>query len=148
MMKKETQNIPTWTIQCKYPTFSSAETEYLVDAHTEGLKEYGHPELAIVVTIPEETIGEILNTLGTRIANGECFCIPGIYENILQDDFPVRVVRTEYGKENEMSVLIFPDEKRRLPEDVGCQEPYRWQLEYLRRIKEDYVHSGSLFKGN
>lgn len=147
-MKNITSVIPTWVIRCKYPTYECADTDYLVDIHTEGLMEYNHPELAMVVSIPPETAGEILNTLGIRIVNGERFDVPGVYDNILQDDYPVRVVRTEYGSGREMAVLILPDEKCRLPEDVGCQEPYRWQLEYLRLIKEDYVHSGSLFKGN
>ncbi len=145
-MRNKNMVAPTWVIQCKYPTHLCPETEYLVDIHTVGLTEYGHPELAVVVSIPPETAGEILNTLGSRIANGERFDIPGVYENILQDGYPVRMVRAEYGIGNEMMVLILPDESRRLPEDVGCVTPYCQQKEYIRLIVDDYGNKGHLFK--
>lgn len=147
-MKKETPFIPTWTIKCQFPTYKCKETDYMMDAHTVGLMQYGHPELAIVVSIPVEIAGEILNTLGNRVVNGERFDIPGVYENILQDDYPVRLVHAEYGLGEEKMVLILPDEFRRLPEDLGCMTPYNLQLEYLRRIKDDYANAGPLFKGN
>lgn len=148
MMEKKTPIIPTWTINCQFPAYQCTETEYLMDAHTEGLTVQGHPELAIVVSIPVETAGEILNTLGTRITNGESFTIPGIYENILQEEYPVRVIRTEYGLGKEVMVLFLLDENRHLPEDQGCEEPYSLQPEYLRRIENDYIYDGPLFKGN
>ena len=46
---------------------------YLCNAHTHGMAQYGHPDFQLVLFLPQEEIGRILNTLGLRVQSGERF---------------------------------------------------------------------------
>lgn len=58
---------------------------YMCNAHTHGLERYGHLDFQMVLFLPTEEIGRILNTLGLRVQSGERFrsgdMVSGIYED-------------------------------------------------------------------
>lgn len=98
---------------------------YAVNAHTHGMERYGHKDFQLVLRLPVEEIGRILNTMGLRVQKGERFkdgeLVFGIYE-----DCPVRL---EEFTETDRTVLrvIIPDEHNRFPKESDCSERYRLQ---------------------
>ena len=46
---------------------------YACNAHTHGMQQYQHPDFQLVLMLPPEEIGRILNTLGMRVQRGESF---------------------------------------------------------------------------
>ena len=58
---------------------------YMCNAHTHGMECYGHLDFQMVLALPPQEIGRILNTLGLRVQSGECFrpgdMVSGIYED-------------------------------------------------------------------
>lgn len=100
--------------------------QYIGDFHTHGLSKYGHPELQMVLHMPPEDIGYVLNILGMRVQSGEQFHAGQLVEDIFVD-CPVRLDAFEaYGKQ--LLRVIIPDEKKRFPEDPDCSYPYNHQL--------------------
>ena len=99
---------------------------YLCNAHTHGLERYGHLDFQIVLFLPPEEIGRILNTLGLRVQSGECFqpgdMVSGIYE-----DCDVRLDEYEETGRRVLRVII-PDRNNIFPEDGSCMAPYRQQI--------------------
>lgn len=99
---------------------------YMCNAHTHGLERYGHLNFQMVLALPPQEIGRILNTLGLRVQSGEHFqsgdLVSGIYEDC--------DVRLEEYEETERRVLrvIIPDADNVFPEDEACKAPYCMQL--------------------
>ena len=127
---------PTWIIHCVIPEGEGVECS--MDSHTHGLNAYDHPELALVMNLPQAMVGELLNEIGIRIVNGEKFSESGVYNNILVNDYPVELIKTEYKRGDEVMAIILPDENKKLPSDKDCSYPYNMQYEYLEKIKKSY----------
>lgn len=67
---------------------NKVETGFLkntCNAHTHGMEKYHHMDFQMVLFLPPEEIGRILNTLGLRVQAGERFhdgdLVSGIYED-------------------------------------------------------------------
>lgn len=99
---------------------------YMCNAHTHGMERYGHMEFQMVLALPPQEIGRILNTLGLRVQSGECFrpgdMVSGIYE-----DCSVRLDEYEETGRRVLRVII-PDADNIFPEDKFCKAPYCLQL--------------------
>ena len=99
---------------------------YLCNAHTHGMEKYGNMDFQLVLFLPYEEIGRILNTLGLRVQAGERFrtgdFVSGIYE-----DCEIRLDEYEETGRKVLRVII-PDKHNIFPEDERCMEVYRNQL--------------------
>lgn len=99
---------------------------YLCNAHTHGMEQYGHLDFQLVLMLPSEEIGRILNTLGLRVQSGERFhvgdMVSGIYE-----DCDIRLDEHEETGRKVLRVII-PDKYNVFPEDSSCMTPYNLQL--------------------
>ncbi len=98
---------------------------HLCNAHTHGMEFYRHPDFQLVLELPDEEIGRILNTLGCMVRDGRKFhageYVKGIYEDCN--------VRLEKFSETDRDVLrvIIPDKNNLFPESSGCEYPYAAQ---------------------
>ena len=99
---------------------------YMCNAHTHGLERYGHLDFQMVLFLPTEEIGRILNTLGLRVQSGERFrsgdMVSGIYE-----DCDVRLDEYEETGRKVLRVII-PDANNIFPGEEDCTHPYCLQL--------------------
>ena len=99
---------------------------YMCNAHTHGLERYGHLDFQMVLFLPTEEIGRILNTLGLRVQYGERFqsgdMVSGIYE-----DCDVRLDEYEETGRKVLRVII-PDANNIFPEEGDCMLPYCLQF--------------------
>lgn len=99
---------------------------YTCNAHTHGMEKYNHMDFQMVIFLPLEEIGRILNTLGLRVQSGECFksgdMVSGIYE-----DCNIRLDAFEETGRTVLRVMI-PDKYNIFPEDERCMPVYRLQL--------------------
>ena len=99
---------------------------YMCNAHTHGLERYGHLDFQMVLFLPTEEIGLILNTLGLRVQSGERFrsgdMVSGIYE-----DCDVRLDEYEETGRKVLRVII-PDANNIFPEEGDCMLPYCLQF--------------------
>ena len=99
---------------------------YMCNAHTHGLERYGHLGFQMVLFLPTEEIGRILNTLGLRVQSGERFrsgdMVSGIYE-----DCDVRLDEYEETGRKVLRVII-PDANNIFPEEGDCMLPYCLQF--------------------
>ena len=100
--------------------------QYACNAHTHGMERYHHMDFQMVLYLPFEEIGRILNTLGLRVQTGERFhdgdLVSGIYEDcdIWLDEYEEtgrRVLR-----------VVIPDKYNVFPEEENCMPVYRLQL--------------------
>ena len=98
----------------------------MCNAHTHGLERYGHLDFQMVLFLPTEEIGRILNTLGLRVQSGERFrsgdMVSGIYE-----DCDVRLDEYEETGRKVLRVII-PDANNIFPEEGDCMLPYCLQF--------------------
>lgn len=99
---------------------------YMCNAHTHWLERYGHLDFQMVLFLPTEEIGRILNTLGLRVQSGERFrsgdMVSGIYE-----DCDVRLDEYEETGRKVLRVII-PDANNIFPEEGDCMLPYCLQF--------------------
>ena len=99
---------------------------YMCNAHTHGLERYGHLDFQMVLFLPTEEIGRILNTLGLRVQSGERFrsgdMVSGIYE-----DCDVRLDEYEETGRKVLRVIL-PDANNIFPEEGDCMLPYCLQF--------------------
>lgn len=97
----------------------------MINTHTHGMNAYGHLDFQVVLNLPPEHIGYLLNTMGSRVQNGERFhpgqLVSGIYE-----DCPIQLKKyRETGRD--VLRIIIPDKNNRFPEDALCEERYKVQ---------------------
>ena len=108
--------------------------EYACNCHTHGMERYNHPDFQLVLSLPDEEIGRILNTLGLRVQDGERFHNGDLVEGIYLD-CPVRLQEFAECDRTILRVVI-PDKHNRFPEDTNCEYPYTLQIfdtEFLSR---------------
>lgn len=99
---------------------------YACNAHTHGMERYGHKDFQLVLRLPMDEVGRILNTFGAMVQSGRSFhsgeLVTGIYE-----DCPVRLDEFEETGRQVLRVVI-PDKYNAFPEDERCMDTYRLQL--------------------
>lgn len=109
------------------------------NAHTHGMEKYHHMDFQMVLFLPLEEIGRILNTLGLRVQTGERFqsgdMVSGIYE-----DCDIRLDAYEETGRTVLRVMI-PDKYNIFPEDERCMPVYRLQL---LKTEELYRENGGV----
>lgn len=122
-----------WVIHfCANGTCDECEKEekdflpYACNAHTHGMEKYGHMDFQIVLGLPPEDIGYILNTLGLRVQAGEFFHA-GDYVSGIYSDCDVRLDKYEETGRQVLRVMI-PDQENRFPDHPECMAPYTIQL--------------------
>ena len=100
--------------------------QYACNAHTHGMERYRHMDFQMVLYLPFEEIGRILNTLGLRVQAGERFhdgdLVSGIYE-----DCDIRLDEYEETGRRVLRVVI-PDKYNVFPEEENCMPVYRLPL--------------------
>ena len=89
--------------------------EFICDAHTHGMKKYGHLEFQVVVNYGPEEIGRLLNEMGRRVQNGERFMDGDVVKGLYLD---CDIVLKEIPDSNNEPVLrlIIPDKENHMPE--------------------------------
>ena len=97
----------------------------IINTHTQGMKAYGHLDFQVVLNLPPEHIGYLLNTLGHRVQHGEHF-VPGQLVSGLYEDCPIRLEKFRETGRDVLRVII-PDKNNRFPEDNLCDERYKSQ---------------------
>lgn len=97
----------------------------IINAHTHGIENYQHSDFQVVLNLPPEHIGYLLNTMGRRVQNGERFA-PGQLVFGLYEDCPIRLEKfRETGRD--VLRIIIPDKKNRFPDNPLCEECYKAQ---------------------
>lgn len=99
---------------------------YTCNAHTHGMEKYNHMDFQLVLRLPTEEIGRILNTLGCRVQQGEKFH-NGDYVKGIYDDCDICLQEFEETGRKVLRVII-PDANNIFPNDPRCASPYNLQL--------------------
>lgn len=98
---------------------------YMCNAHTHGMEKYNHPDFQMVLNLPDQEIGRILNTFGLMVQCGRRFhngeYVLGIYE-----DCSVRLMEFTECNRKVLRVVI-PDKHNHYPESPVCEAPYSFQ---------------------
>ena len=110
------------------------DVTYMGNFHTHGLDLYGHRELCIVLNMPQEKAGELLNNMGLMISKKGRTFSEGIQKDVLQNDYDVELISFE---DDPTLYVILPDVNNKFPSDADCEEGYNYQYEYARIISED-----------
>lgn len=115
-----------WIIHYVVPTYDG-EMDNMINAHTHGFREkHSHPEFQIILPIPQQLAGYLINEIGMRAVEGEQFSDGYMIDDILQD---YSICLKEVWNEAEYVVfrIILPDPKGLFPWDEGCEEIYKKQ---------------------
>ena len=100
--------------------------QYICNVHTHGMAKYGHLDFQLVIHMPPQDMGYVLNMLGLRVQAGERFQAGDLVEGIFID-CPVRLYECEECGRKVLRVII-PDSQNRFPEEPNCDYPYSFQL--------------------
>lgn len=112
---------------------------YTCNAHTHGLAQYGHKDFQIVLDMPVEYIGYILNALGRCVQDGDRFCVGELVR--FPNGLVVKLAEFEECDRTVLRVLI-PDKKGRFPDQPGCMKLFALQMR-----KTDDLHYGGIHIG-
>ena len=110
---------------------------YLCNAHTHGMEKYDHLNFQMVLRTSDEEIGRILNTLGSRVQQGERFC-DGAYVSGIYDDCDIRLQEFEETGRKVLRVII-PDGNNIFPEKPECTGPYNLQLLETEKLRSSDI---------
>lgn len=111
------------------PTSGTIEDGFVENAcnfHTHGMEQYGHLNFQVVLELPAEDIGYILNTLGQRVQAGEYF-EDGQYVSGIFEDCDIRLKLFEETGRQVLRVII-PDNNNIFPDDDRCMDVFKLQL--------------------
>ena len=108
--------------------------KYICNAHTHGMKKYGHPDFQLVIHMSQANIGYVLNTFGLRVQSGETFRSGDLVEGIFED-CPVRLHEFEESGRKVLRVII-PDSCNRFPEEPECAYPYKFQMLSMAQLEQ------------
>ena len=100
--------------------------QYICNAHTHGMAKYGHQDFQLVIHMPPQEMGYVLNTLGLRVQAGERYQSGDLVDGIFED-CSIRLDEVEECGRKVLRVII-PDSQNRFPEDPECDYPYSFQL--------------------
>jgi len=97
-----------------------------VNAHTHGFKEtWGHPDLQVVIPLPQQVMSSIFWNFANRVKKGEAFKAGDLVDKIISGH-PVKLIDAKEEGRPILRVLL-PDPKWRYPGDTGCTEIYEAQ---------------------
>lgn len=96
------------------------------NAHTHGMEKYGHQDFQLVLALPPQEIGRILNTFGRAVQNGSKF-YNGQFVNGIYEDCAVQLLEFDEGDRRVLRVII-PDRHNVFPYESECEFPYAMQL--------------------
>lgn len=105
---------------------TSPVNQYLCDCHTHGVTKYGDYELQVVVKLPREIIGYLLNTVGAMIRAGAKLQDGDYIENLI-NDYSVLILKNADIDGKGILRIVLPDAQGRFPKDTGCDLPYSLQ---------------------
>lgn len=94
--------------------------------HTHGMERYGHLDFQVVLELPPNDIGFILNSLGLRVQAGEKFKDGDLVSGIFEDCDVLLNLFEETGR-NVLRVII-PDNNNIFPDDDRCMDVFKLQL--------------------
>ena len=99
--------------------------ENACNAHTHGMKKYGHMDFQLVLAYSNKEICRILNTFGLWVQQGRRFAAGDLVSGIYEDCD----VRLDAFEETGRAVLrvIIPDKHNIFPNDKRCMYPYTLQ---------------------
>jgi len=100
--------------------------KHMCNIHTHGLEKYDSLELQLVLKLPTNLIGYLINTVGLAIRYGMKLH-DGDEINHLIKNFVIKVKEIEDDDEVKVLRLILPDASGKFPEDEECIEPYSLQ---------------------
>ena len=100
----------------------------MCDAHTHGLDEFGSLELQVVVAMPPDVVGWILNSVGEMVKDGLVLEDGMSISGLLANDAELRVFKTTAYDGTPVFRLIVPDERFQFPPE-SRQYPYSAQYE-------------------
>lgn len=100
--------------------------QYICNVHTHGMEKYGHLDFQLVIHMPPQEMGYVLNTLGLRVKAGERYQSGDLVEGIFED-CSIRLDEVEECGRKVLRVIM-PDSQNRFPEDPECDYPYNYQL--------------------
>ena len=103
--------------------------DYMANMHTHGMEKYGHLDFQIVLDIPSNVAGTILNDMGLRVQAGEKFKSGDVLSDILADGYDVHLLEVEETGRRVLRLLL-PDPENRFPDDKDCQYPYNKQAKF------------------
>lgn len=103
--------------------------EFLCNTHTHGLEKYGHLDFQVVLAMPPELIGHLLNDLGLRVQAGEKFKDGDVIDDLLANGYLVRLIEVEETGRKVLRLLL-PDGNNRFPGDKECRYPYNRQKNF------------------
>lgn len=87
---------------------------YLCNAHTHGMEKYHHMDFQMVLNLPPQEIGRILNTFGLMVQSG-CRFHDGEYVLGIYEDCSVRLMEfAECGRK--VLRIVLPDSHNIYPE--------------------------------
>lgn len=118
------------------------ETGYLpftCNAHTHGMERYGHKDFQIVLDLPVEYIGYVLNALGSCVQDGERFCTGELVK--FPDGLVVKLAEFEECGRKVLRVL-FPDRVGRFPDQSGCMKLFTLQMRNTDDLYCGGIHIG------
>lgn len=135
---------PTWMIHyvnsaacevCNDPTCPDYYyKESFANIHTHGLDRYNQRELCVCIDIGFETAGNLLNSMGKRVAEGETVFTEGIRSDILQGHYDVQLITFP----NDPTLyIILPDVNGKFPMDKDCEAPFCYQEEYAKILSDN-----------
>lgn len=98
----------------------------ICNGHTHGMEKYGNLDFQIVLPISPEKITLLLNTICLEVQKGRRF-EQGDYP--LENEVYTAPFRLQKVRETGRDVLriILSDPNFRFPEDLLCEEPYKYQ---------------------
>lgn len=112
---------------------NTAFLPYICNAYTDGMWRYHHMEFQLVLNLPPQEIGYILNSLRQQVQAGKVFhagdFVPDIYK-----DCSLRLDEYEIEGKKVLRVII-PDEHQRFPEDKNCSSIFM-----LQRLKTEMLY--------
>ena len=103
--------------------------EFMCNTHTHGLEKYDHLDFQIVLALPPEIVGHLLNGLGLRVQAGEKFKDGDVISDLLANNYDVHLVEVE-ETERRVLRLLMPDPQNRFPGDAECDYPYNQQKDF------------------
>lgn len=107
------------------PGDNSSPTEF--NAHTHGFEEsWNHPDIQIVVYMPQQTIHGIMTTIANAVKEGTAFQPGRTYDNVLQG-YDVMFAGAQEGGRRVLRVIL-PDPQNNVARgDISAPYAVQWE---------------------
>ena len=130
--KKSAPLIPDWRIRrILDDDKDNLINPSLTDVHTVGLSRYpAGKELQCVIDFSDDVLAWVINSIAFLIQQGYELKDGDVIEGVFED-MPVKLQSTIHGlgkTDIEMLRIIVPDTEGRFPDDVECENDFKFQL--------------------